>query len=253
VNSWWNNLRPFEQRVVVVVGAACFVVLNIWFIFPHFSDWGRVKARMAKSQQTLEIFRKALAQEPLFRAKIKELEKAGSSVPTQDQELHFENTITMLAAQSHVVPSTGRMSTRTNDPFFVEKSQLISFTAGEQDLVNFLYSLGTSDSMIRVRDLGLHPDPPRQQLAATLKVVASYQRKPPAKPAATAPQPAATAPPPAAAAAKPALARTNPPTAKPGGPVSKATVTNQPPRVPAPGAKPSTTTNKSGFNPAKKP
>ena len=32
------NLRPFEKRLVVVVAAVLFVVLNAWFVFPHFSD-----------------------------------------------------------------------------------------------------------------------------------------------------------------------------------------------------------------------
>jgi len=38
--------------------------------------------------------------------------------------------------------------------------------------------------MIRVRDLSLRPDPPRQQLVANVKLVASYQKKSTARPAA---------------------------------------------------------------------
>ena len=32
------NLRPFEKRLVVVVGVVLFVVLNLVFVVPHFSD-----------------------------------------------------------------------------------------------------------------------------------------------------------------------------------------------------------------------
>src|SRR4051812_22830112 len=32
------NLRPHERRVVIVVGVIVFVVLNAWFVWPHFSD-----------------------------------------------------------------------------------------------------------------------------------------------------------------------------------------------------------------------
>jgi hypothetical protein len=38
--------------------------------------------------------------------------------------------------------------------------------------------------MIRVRDLELQPDQPRQRLVANIKLVASYQKNPPAASAA---------------------------------------------------------------------
>ena len=47
--------------------------------------------------------------------------------------------------------------------------------------MDFLYSLGSGNSLIRVRDLTLRPDPPRQQLSGTVKLVASYQKNPPKK------------------------------------------------------------------------
>ena len=45
-------------------------------------------------------------------------------------------------------------------------------------LVDFLYKLGAGASMIRVRDLTLQPDPPRQRLTADIRLVASYQKNP---------------------------------------------------------------------------
>ena len=46
--------------------------------------------------------------------------------------------------------------------------------------------LGSGASMIRVRDLELQPDPPKQRLNANIRLVASYQKNraaaPPAKP-----------------------------------------------------------------------
>ncbi|HLH56497.1 MAG TPA: hypothetical protein VKY92_23125, partial [Verrucomicrobiae bacterium] len=71
------------------------------------------------------------------------------------------------------------------------KSQSLSVQAGEQQLVDFLYDLGSGNSQIRVRDLSVRPDPPRQQLVAQVKLVASYQKKPTARPAG---RPAAPAP-----------------------------------------------------------
>ncbi len=42
--------------------------------------------------------------------------------------------------------------------------------------MDFLYKLGSGASMIRVRDLELQPDPPRQRLSANIRLVASYQK-----------------------------------------------------------------------------
>jgi len=70
----------------------------------------------------------------------------------------------------------GRISSGTNQ-FFLEQSQNISVQSGEQQLVDFLYNLGSGNSLIRVRDLTLRPDPPRQNLSATVKLVASFQKK----------------------------------------------------------------------------
>jgi hypothetical protein len=66
----------------------------------------------------------------------------------------------------------------------VEQVQNITVLATEEQLVDFLYKLGTGASMIRVRDLELQPDQPRQRLVANIKLVASYQKNPPAASAA---------------------------------------------------------------------
>ena len=48
------NLRPFEKRLVVGVAAVFFVVLNAWFVFPHFSDLSQAKDRRADALKKLE-------------------------------------------------------------------------------------------------------------------------------------------------------------------------------------------------------
>ena len=59
--------------------------------------------------------------------------------------------------------------------------------------MDFLYSLGSGNSLIRVRDLALKPNAPRQALSGNVKLVASYQKNPPKK-AAPAANPAAATP-----------------------------------------------------------
>lgn len=203
----WDNLRPFEKRVIVVVAAVLFIVFNAWFVFPHFSDWSQVKRRMANAQKTLALFQTELAQTNKYTQEIKKLQSAGLSVPAEDQSIHFQSAILTHAAQTGVnVLTSSRIGTRTNDQFFLELSQTISTQSTEQQLVDFLYGLGSEDSLIRVRDLGLRPDPPHYALIGTITLVASYQKKPPAK---------SSTPPARAAAATPAPAAANPPAPSP--------------------------------------
>ena len=88
-------------------------------------------------------------------------------------------TIQNQSAQSGVgIVNTSRQITRTNDAFFVEQVQNIKVIADDKQLVDFLYKLGSGASMIRVRDLELQPDTPRQHLDANIRLVASYQKNP---------------------------------------------------------------------------
>jgi len=48
--------------------------------------------------------------------------------------------------------------------------------ATDEQLVNFLYKLGSGASMIRVLDLDLQPDAPHYHLSANIRLVASYQK-----------------------------------------------------------------------------
>ena len=57
----------------------------------------------------------------------------------------------------------------------------INVQATDEQLVDFLYKLGSGASMIRVRDLELQPDAPHQHLTANIRLVASYQKNTSAK------------------------------------------------------------------------
>jgi hypothetical protein len=46
--------------------------------------------------------------------------------------------------------------------------------------VDFLYKLGSGASMVRVLDLELQPDAAHQNLNASIRLVASYQKNAPA-------------------------------------------------------------------------
>jgi hypothetical protein len=182
-SGYWNSLKPFEKRVVVGFGVLFFVVLNFLFVIPHFSDLATVHDRMGDAQRKLARYENEISQTNVYAMGLREFEKENSDVPPEDQWLQFANTVQSQAGQSGVhIASVSHINTQTNQ-FFLEKSQSLSVQSGEQQLVSFLYDLGSGNSQIRVRDLSVRPDPPRQQLVAQVKLVASYQKRATARPA----------------------------------------------------------------------
>jgi hypothetical protein len=173
----FDNLRPFEKRVVVGVAALFFIVMNFWFVFPHFSDWGDLQRRMAAAQAKLVKYETVIDKKAVYEKLVRTFQGQGLEVPREDQGNQFQRSVLMQAGQSGVaVPQNGKILVNTNQ-FFLELSQNIGVQSGESQLVDFLYKLGASaDSQIRVRDMTLHPDPPRQQLQANVKLIASYQK-----------------------------------------------------------------------------
>jgi hypothetical protein len=87
------------------------------------------------------------------------------------------NTILSQAAASGVSIQNNTQGQVKTNQFFVEQARALTVTAGESELVDFLYRLGTGDSLVRVRGLALRPDPPRHALSANLTLVASYKKK----------------------------------------------------------------------------
>ena len=170
------NLRPFEKRLVVGVAAVLFVVFNAWFVFPHFSDLGQAQDRKAEALKKQQKWQAECDQIPKYRKMITDIIGESQDVPPEDQQYTFTSAIQMQQAESGVnINSFGRPSTSTNE-FFVKLTQTIGVQSGEPQLVDFLYKLGESKSLIRVRGLTLHTDPPRQQLVANVTLVASYQK-----------------------------------------------------------------------------
>jgi Tfp pilus assembly protein PilO len=175
------NLRPFEKRLVVGVAAVLFVVFNAWFIFPHFSDLNQTRARKAEALKKMQKWQAEVDQMPKYRKMVADILGENPDVALEDQQYQFSSTIQMQQAQSGVnIDSFGRPSSSTNE-FFVKLTQTIGVRSGEPQLVDFLYNLGAGKSLIRVRGLTLHTDPPRQNLIASVTLVASYQKNSPKK------------------------------------------------------------------------
>lgn len=181
MKKYFEQLRPLERRLAVAVLVALFLVLNYVFIWPHFSDWGNLRNRMDAARRKLSLYQATSAEKPKFEALVKKMEGEVGTVAPQDQAINFVRTIDAQSARSGVdIVSTSRQMTRTNE-FFVELSQNLNVTANDQQLVDFLYKLGSDPSMIRVRTLELQPDPAHQHLNGRIELIASYQKTGPLK------------------------------------------------------------------------
>lgn len=209
------NLRPLERRLVVIGAVVVFLVVQFLYVWPHFGDVGRLDKRRADAVATLATYEEEFGQTNKIAAAVGKLESATAPVPPEDQASDFMQAIVRQSGASGVsLTSQSKPTARTNDAFFLDLRSTVTSISTEEALVNFLYSLGEGNSLIRVRDLIMRPDPTRLKLTTSITLVASYQKakpatraaapgvKPPA-PATTPPKPAAAAP----AASKPAPAK----------------------------------------------
>jgi Tfp pilus assembly protein PilO len=181
MKKFFAQLRPLERRLAVGVLVVFLLVLNWVFIWPHFSDWSNLSRKLVAARQELQLYQETIAEKSGYEVKVKSFEQQGISVATEDPSINLLRTIQSQAAASEV--QWGTMSQpppRTNDAFFVEQVQNLNVSGTDKELVDFLYKLGSDASMVRVRDLDLQPDPPRQKLNARIRLVASYQRGAPA-------------------------------------------------------------------------
>jgi hypothetical protein len=240
------NLRPQEKRLVVVVGFVLFVVVNLWFVWPHFHDWAKLEDELAKARHKLSLAREEIGQvggTNGYEAKLKRLESAGTDVLPEEQAIKFAMSVEQIARQSGItVTSVSQVQDSTDaaiSKFFVEKSLNIGFeNTEERVLVNFLYNLGTRSSMFRVKDLSIKPQAGQYRLSGQVTLIASYLKDP----GKAADNKLAAAPRPALAAKKPAVAAP-----KPGAPAPGKPSTAVPGKGPLPIGKPGLPGGRPGF------
>jgi hypothetical protein len=197
------NLRPGERRLMVIVGIVIFVVINFVFVFPNFGSYAKAKADIKKAEMTLRRFKTETGQKATYERTLHDLQTQGNVVGEEDQALQLQREIDTQANLNGVTilqfsPAPRSFGGRTNS-FFDEAALVINFTSGEKELVNFLYSLGKGNSLVRVRSMNLGPElPNRYRLQGSMTLVESFQKKQ-ARPA-----------PASSPAAKPAAAKTTP-------------------------------------------
>jgi hypothetical protein len=241
VKKFWSQLKPQERRWVAGIGFVVFIILNYLLVWPQFGKWNQNVARMERASTKLVDYRLEVAKRAEYDRQIKMLESDGPPVQAEDQALHFETFYNDRAAESGMsIQTRSPLTSRTNDSFFVEKQATIQVLTTEKGLVEFLYVLGSSNSLMRVQNMSLRPvEPNRYQLSASLTIVASYKKNTPTPPPAVAPKPAAA----------PAPATTNKPNPAPPTVKQLTNTMTGPGRISPPGTRaptPTTTTNKPG-------
>ena len=71
VKKYFSQLRPLERRLAVGVLVVLFLVLNYVFVWPHFSDFGKLRQRGDIAHQKLELYQTGIAQAATYAAKVK--------------------------------------------------------------------------------------------------------------------------------------------------------------------------------------
>lgn len=184
------NLQPHERRFVIIGIVILLLLLNYLVIWPYFKQWTEVTGDLAKVTAKNEMFQKEINQKSKYEKRIAELKKnEGANIldlPENERANYVLSAIQGKAAANAVllnsirqVATISRSGNQTNQ-FFDEITFSTDVNSGEAELVNFLYELGASEAMIRVRginNLGL--DPTQHKLKASLTLVASFQRKTP--------------------------------------------------------------------------
>lgn len=181
MNSLFDNLnlRPGERRLIVVVAIVTFVVLNFWFVWPHRNDWKTVREDLDDAQAKLADYQNTVDQLQATSARLSQVETGGSALLADTESVHLLRTIQTLTTKHQVninryEPQTEN-SLGTNN-FFIERTLPIQYiSTKDTNLINFLISVGSDESLIRVRDLSIKPDPSRTALVGRITLVASYR------------------------------------------------------------------------------
>ncbi len=226
------NLAPAERRLVVIVGIVVFIVLNFWLVIPQFGDWAKNEQRTKDARTKLQSYKTEIAKEPVYKKELGELEKQGGYVATEEAALRLSQEVDSQAALSGVTitaitPQQQQGAGGKTNAFFQETAVTVNINSSEKELIEFLFRLADKDMLIRARSMQLSPDPSRMRLQGPIRLVKSFQRRPPLKTA------TAAAAKPAPSAAKPAVAAPTVTTPKPVTPAPVPASTNSTRRAPA--------------------
>ena len=169
------NLSSGERRLVMAVLVVLMLALA-WMVWGMIPSPGVTQNKISQAQQRLNSFTNEISKIADYEKKIGELQGLGSAVIKIEQQTDMRKFINRLTAANGVdIDSTTSADPKTGD-FFIEQSMTIRFSSKESDLVNFLWKLGSSDTMVRVSQMRVNPDKNRYRLSGSMTLTASYQK-----------------------------------------------------------------------------
>jgi hypothetical protein len=200
MTSWFNslNLKPQERRLVIGVLIGAFILINVWFVWPHFGDWAKNAKNAEETELKVKRYQTEVDNISRYRTLIRELEQdGGATIAAAEQAVQFQKTIQEIANRSGVAinrydpanprrgalgAATGGAANSVTNSFFEESGLSVQMQqVDEKDLVLFLYNLGNGNSNIRVKELELNPHNTGTRLVCKALLIASYQKAAPTK------------------------------------------------------------------------
>ncbi len=192
MNQWFDrlNLQPQERRLVLAGLVVVALVLNYWVVWPFFADWAKVNKDLDELLRVKGRYLTETGRTNQYNVRLNHLRDRGGQVAPEDAPTRLQGTIITEAATAGVqvnrlIPVTqpARMANSQTNQYFEEYQVTAEVSSGEAELVDFLYKLGSGDSMVRVRDVNnLRLDPSQTRLSCTLTLVASFPRRTPLPP-----------------------------------------------------------------------
>ena len=175
------QLRAHERRLLVVGALVLFLVLNLWFVWPHYGDHARVRVQIRTGQDTLSDYRTELARTNEYASRLQQLESEGTGLLDDDMDIKLLSTVQVLVQNSGIVAASVTPAPRaprggTNE-FFEQRALAITLNpTAPEPIIRFLVALATNQVVLRVKELDLKKDGTQTKLAGSLRVVASFQR-----------------------------------------------------------------------------
>ena len=186
MTHWFDrlNLPPTERRLVLVGLVLLVVLLNYFLVWPYFGEWDKTTRQLQEETGRNRKFMAEINQRKKYETQLADLKLKGvpglldaDRVPMMQQAIYAQGGLSGVNITRVTVPPPVRGTGATNQ-FFDERLVTVDVIGAEAELVDFLYQLGSGDSMMRVRDItNLRPDPSKTKLQASLTLVASFQRE----------------------------------------------------------------------------
>ncbi|MFT4587982.1 MAG: hypothetical protein ACI9VS_001194 [Candidatus Binatia bacterium] len=173
------NLRPGERRLIVIVAIVTFVVLNFLFVWPHSKKWKTSLTELDAAKTELVDYQATVAELDSTSLELTSVESGGATLLNDAEPEHLLRTIQNETTRHGVnvqrYDGQSESALGTNNLFIERMLPIQYINTADTNLVALLVSVGSGNSLIRIRDLTISTDPSRTKLHGRITFVASYR------------------------------------------------------------------------------